>query len=402
VGSAGDPCVVGDDASLGIADRLIPFQRDLPGDGFNDAEDGAASRCIVAVAAYDLLNIIGANLINEPAGLAFRSCLSYKNLRGVQGDGLYQPFAGADSGRWPPAWPAEPDYAQLVDGGQISAQEQAPHVLESSFDEWGGLGQLVLEQGRDFDMCVLAIPVGALPPVTRALTDPSSPQHDPRWRAMTTGISLIQTVSAQLWFDRDVDGLFDPPSDRGLLTGFAQPQSSLGQLGHLIATERWGANPPRTVIYHTGALAAGVRPPDQRSQMLGYAEKQRREWREQFELWLATNYREVFPRGPKAYEDLLALLRVPDGVQAPTPADRLAQQWFSIGCNPSDFYVLSLPGQMRLRMAPHESGVRFMMLAGDWTKTDLNCGCVEAATQSGMLAARALSGDPVYVWRTGF
>jgi uncharacterized protein with NAD-binding domain and iron-sulfur cluster len=46
--------------------------------------------------------------------------------------------------------------------------------------------------------------------------------------------------------------------------------------------------------------------------------------------------------------------------------------------------------------------VRFLLLAGDWTKTDMNCGCVEAATQSGMLAARALSNEPAYVWRVGY
>ena len=40
----------------------------------------------------------------------------------------------------------------------------------------------------------------------RALTEPGSPHHDPRWRAMTAGISLIQTVSAQLWLDRDGTG----------------------------------------------------------------------------------------------------------------------------------------------------------------------------------------------------
>jgi uncharacterized protein with NAD-binding domain and iron-sulfur cluster len=317
----------------------------------------------------------------------------------VKDDRAYQPFI---HDRTPPAWPAVPDYDQLVDGLDIAAQAQAPAALESSFDEWGGLGERVLEQGRDFDVCVLAIPIGTLPPVVRALVDPASPHHDPRWQAMTAGISLIQTVSAQLWLDRDGSELFDEPSVRGLLTGFVQPQASLGQLQHLIASERWSGTPPRTVLYHTGALLSGARPPDERQQMLGYADERRAWWRGYFDAWLQRHHRELFPRGPERYEDLLALLHVPDGVDAKTPADRLAAQWFNIACYPSDLYVLSRPGEMRLRMAPHESGVRFMMLAGDWTKTDMNCGCVEAATQSGMLVARALSGDPVWVWRVGF
>ncbi|HWB80916.1 MAG TPA: hypothetical protein VG755_38400, partial [Nannocystaceae bacterium] len=145
-----------------------------------------------------------------------------------------------------------------------------------------------------------------------------------------------------------------------------------------------------------------TRPPSERAQMLGLVDERREWWRGYFAAWLERNHRELFPRGPERYEDLLALLHVPDGVDARAPADRLAAQWFNIACYPSDLYVLSRPGEMRLRMAPHESGVRFMMLAGDWTKTDLNCGCVEASTQSGMLAARALSGEPVWLWRVGF
>lgn len=315
----------------------------------------------------------------------------------------YRPFAvRATPEGTPPVWPAEPDYDQLVDGHHVAAQRQAPAALESSFDEWGGLGERVLEQGRDFDVCILAVPIGALPPVVRALADPSSPHHDPRWQAMTAGISLVQTASAQLWIDRDGTELFDAPAERGLFTGFVQPLASVGQLQHLIAHEGWSGTPPRTVLYHTGGLLAGTRPPSEREQMLGLVDERREWWRSYFDAWLERNHRELFPRGPERYEDLLALLHVPDGALARTPADRLAAQWFNIACYPSDLYVLSRPGEMRLRMAPHESGVRFLMLAGDWTKTDLNCGCVEASTQSGMLVARALSGEPVWLWRVGF
>jgi hypothetical protein len=34
-------------------------------------------------------------------------------------------------------------------------------------------------------------------------------------------------------------------------------------------------------------------------------------------------------------------------------------------------------------------------LAGDWTRTGLNIGCVEAAVISGLLASHALSGYPL-------
>ncbi len=69
---------------------------------------------------------------------------------------------------------------------------------------------------------------------------------------------------------------------------------------------------------------------------------------------------------------------------------------------PSDRYVLAQPGAMSARMGPGESGVRDLVLAGDWTRTHLGCGCVEAATYSGMLAARTIAGCPVHLWHPGF
>ncbi|WP_420829508.1 FAD-dependent oxidoreductase [Nannocystis pusilla] len=64
--------------------------------------------------------------------------------------------------------------------------------------------------------------------------------------------------------------------------------------------------------------------------------------------------------------------------------------------------MLSQPGSIALRLGQAESGVKGLLLCGDWTRTDLNCGCVEAATTSGMLAARAISNEPRTVWRPGF
>jgi predicted NAD/FAD-dependent oxidoreductase len=99
------------------------------------------------------------------------------------------------------------------------------------------------------------------------------------------------------------------------------------------------------------------------------------------------------------------LLAALAGRWAPAAArglDRLWAQHFVVATQPSDLYVLSRPGETKLRLGATESHVRFLILCGDWTKTDLGCGCVEAATQSGMMAARALSNEPVYVWRPGF
>ena len=76
--------------------------------------------------------------------------------------------------------------------------------------------------------------------------------------------------------------------------------------------------------------------------------------------------------------------------------------YFNIAVHPSDLYILSQPKAMSLRLGQSESWVRDLFLCGDWTKTDMNCGCVEASTQSGMLASRAISNYPRYIWHPGF
>ncbi len=82
-----------------------------------------------------------------------------------------------------------------------------------------------------------------------------------------------------------------------------------------------------------------------------------------------------------------------------TPAEgpaRLDQQFWSANINPSDRYVLSLPGTLKYRMEPGESGYANLYLAGDWTKVpEINAGCVECAAMSGLAAASALSGVPI-------
>jgi uncharacterized protein with NAD-binding domain and iron-sulfur cluster len=322
--------------------------------------------------------------------------------------GTYDPFVPGIAGPGaPPVWPTKPRFEQLEQGEELARRGID---LEDVYADWSGVGERVLEQGVDFDACILGIPLGALPPLVSPLVDPASPTFDPRWQRMIEGVSLIQTVSAQLWFDREPNAMFDTSlaavegearRGRGLLTGFAHPQGSLGQMTELIAIERWPAPPPALLTYHTGALVAGAKLPAPDATTREFPASERARWRAIFEHWLRTHHASLFDGGPRDFAELLAALRVPAGITA-SGLERLWTQALTIACQPSDLYVLSRPGETKHRLAPHDSGVRYLLLAGDWTKTDLNCGCVEAATQSGMLAARALSNEPRYVWRVGY
>ena len=75
-------------------------------------------------------------------------------------------------------------------------------------------------------------------------------------------------------------------------------------------------------------------------------------------------------------------------------AARFDSQFWRANVDPSDHYVLSLPGTGRHRIKPGETGFDNLVIAGDWTDCGLNAGCVEAAVISGRLAAHALTGAP--------
>jgi hypothetical protein len=69
-------------------------------------------------------------------------------------------------------------------------------------------------------------------------------------------------------------------------------------------------------------------------------------------------------------------------------------QFWTANVNPSDRYVLSLPGTIRYRISPLDETYDNLTIAGDWTDCGFNFGCVEAAVMSGRLASHALSQYP--------
>lgn len=325
------------------------------------------------------------------------------------GPAAYRPFAPNMPPSNPaelPDWPIEPNYDQLVEGEQLRAQNVD---LEDPYSPWPGVGEVELRQGDDFDLCILGIALGALPPLTRTLWHPESPQHDPRWTTMLKDISVIQTLSLQLWFNRPESELYTVGADvdgntgegRGLLTCYVNPEPSMGDLAHLLPYEGWGAGEvPKFLAYHTGSYKAVdvfSFPPFSDHE---YAERREAWWRAEARTWLQHNYAAFYDRAPDTWEGFLECLTRPS--DSDPNADRLDVQYFNGGALPSDHYVLSQPKGMAARMGQMDSGVAHMYLCGDWTRTDMNCGCVEAATQSGMLCARGISGHPVYVWHPGF
>ncbi len=74
--------------------------------------------------------------------------------------------------------------------------------------------------------------------------------------------------------------------------------------------------------------------------------------------------------------------------------DRLLYQYFRANIDPSERYVFSLAGSSKYRLRTDESGFANVFLTGDWIQNGLNIGFVEGAAISGILTARAVSGNP--------
>jgi uncharacterized protein with NAD-binding domain and iron-sulfur cluster len=69
-------------------------------------------------------------------------------------------------------------------------------------------------------------------------------------------------------------------------------------------------------------------------------------------------------------------------------------QYWRANVNPTDRYVLALPGSLQYRISPLDNTYDNLTIAGDWTDCGFNEGCVEAAVMSGRLAAHAIAQTP--------
>jgi hypothetical protein len=86
-----------------------------------------------------------------------------------------------------------------------------------------------------------------------------------------------------------------------------------------------------------------------------------------------------------------------DPPPSPGSSDPLEFQYVRTNIDPWERYVLSKPGTLRWRLWPDGSGISNLFLAGDWARTGLDAGCIEAAVMSGRAAARAITGGNMII-----
>jgi uncharacterized protein with NAD-binding domain and iron-sulfur cluster len=309
---------------------------------------------------------------------AYVETLEFDVQAKVSGGGEYQPLIDVNN---VPSWPSQPDYAQLVNG---NAMARSGRAFEGAW-EHRRAGVKKLRVSRDFDFVVLGVSVAVLPEVAGELIE-----REQRWREMVSHVKTVPTQAFQLWMRESVAelGWPHPPAN---LSGFVEPFDTWADMSHLIPEEGW-KDPVRCIAYFCSVL------PDAAQNGGAVTEKFHRERREEVRAnaveFLSTSAGVLWPRAIREGEFRWEILAV-EGKQAVRPGPQLLDtQFWTANVNPTDRYVQSLPGSTGYRISPLDMTFDNLTIAGDWTATGLDSGCIESAVMSGQLAAHAISGKP--------
>jgi uncharacterized protein with NAD-binding domain and iron-sulfur cluster len=295
----------------------------------------------------------------------------------VKGGGEYQPLVEVHG---VPSWPAAPDFSQLVKGKTLQREGRS---FEAIYENRNA-GSKTIRVTTDFDFVVLGIPVAAIPHAAADLL-----AREPRWRQMVRHLKTVPTQSFQVWLEPDMHelGWERPPVN---LSGFVEPFDTWADMSHLTAEEQW-PGPVRSVGYFCSVLS-DTAPEDGVTREFHEGELER--VRANAVSFLNEHVQALWPRavGPAGGFRWEALATA-NGAQ-PVGEERFDCQHWAANVNPTDRYVLSVPGSIEYRLSPLDMTFDNLTIAGDWTASGLDLGCIESAVMSGMLAANALSNKP--------
>lgn len=262
---------------------------------------------------------------------------------------------------------------------------------ESHFGKRDDVETRVLRRGVDFDDVVLAVSLGMVELVGAELI-----ADRPEWRDMTTHLRTVATQAFQIWLRPDESALgWDRP---GVTTsGYVAPFDTWASMPQTLWAEDWPEDDrPRTVAYFCGALDTVSPTTDDHADYVGHCRER------------------VFAQAVKYLDNHIALYlpgavtergfawHLLSGANGDRGSSALGTQHVSVNIDPSDRYVQSIPGSDKYRLRPDESGYDNLVLAGDWTDSGMNAGCIEAAVMSGLQAANALLGRGRYYRIRGF
>jgi len=290
-------------------------------------------------------------------------------------------------------WPSEPLYEQLVEAEPLQDPVHVNRDLESWWNDLPTFGKLTLTRGKDFDHVILGISLGALPYVCKEF--PAADKTG-AWHGMFDNVKVVRTQAFQLWLRKTKEELgWNPPEhpEAPVLCSYLEPFDTWGDETHLLPREDW--SPSDNVRQNPYFCNAAPEDPAQPGfSDASYPSRQLAKTRDNAVRFLNNGVAALWPNALRPEGGFDWTLLVNPGVIEPP----INSQWVRINIDPSELYVLTVPGSTKYRLASWDSRFENLILAGDWTLTDVNLGCVEAAVQSGKMASYALTGGPDYVY----
>lgn len=295
------------------------------------------------------------------------------------------------------AWPDQPRWDQIKNGAAIKqACDATQSSLESHWCPVPPVGAEKLERGRDFDLVVLGISIGAFMKLNDQ--DHSLAEEliaaSPRFRAMVEHFSLIPTQSVQTWCKTDLDGL-GWNAGRPAANAGPEPMSVWADMSQTLRFEPWTgqATRPGSVHYLCGVWATDLikRPATQTD----VPKKALDDVTGQIDRWFNDTVQyywpnAVAPGGGMNYDVLYDALNG-------TGRQRFVNQWIRANVDPTECLPGSGAGTTQYRLKADETGFDNLYIAGCWTNSGMNTSSVESTVASGMQAARAICGTPVEV-----
>jgi uncharacterized protein with NAD-binding domain and iron-sulfur cluster len=285
----------------------------------------------------------------------------------------YDALVRPDNG--PAFWPGEPLYDRLEEGEALRNV-----ALESRWAVKHG-EPAHISAGEHFEEVLLGISVEELKTICGDLAE-----RRPHWADLLAKLRTVQTMSVQLWTTRTTVQL---GWQQGVVPTDAAPEplDVWADRTEVLPLESWSDTPPLGLQYLCGPFPS-LTTAEEPTKDAELPEMARREVRRITVEWLSRSARALWPNAVDGDGFAWGVLHDPQNREGEA---RLDAQYLRTNIDPTERYVLSLPGTTKYRPTADGSGFDNLTLTGDWTRTDWNAGCVEAAVISGENAARAIA-----------
>jgi len=248
-----------------------------------------------------------------------------------------------------------------------------------------------LQRGVDFDQVVFGISADGV-----AELCPQLVARSPALQNSCKHVKTAATQSYQVWLDKSVEQLgwkyFGRDDEEPVLTAFSEPFDTWGPMDQTLCRENWPPQfEPRNVSYFCSALPVQSYPPVSDH---GFPARMAEQVKQSALNQLKHHIHALWPAVSAPDDFDWARLIDPRGAAG---EKRFDSQYWRANVDPSERYVLSVVDSTQYRLRTQGTGFSNLYVTGDWIKTGINAGCVEAAVMAGMQTSRALCGHPAVI-----